>query len=82
MEAKTFLYLGIALGFIAGVILTVVIMRIRSLFVSSEVRRLRQEKKVLEKRLQEKNRHIDEMMGHAEKLAQDFERRRLEKGDH
>jgi len=42
------------------------------LFSSSEARRLRQEKQALEKRLHEKDKYIDEMMGHAEKLAHNF----------
>ncbi len=69
MEPETLFYIGIILGFIAGVVLTLIVVRIKSLFVSSEVKKLRQEKKGLEKRLLEKNRYIDDMLGHAEKLA-------------
>jgi uncharacterized membrane-anchored protein YhcB (DUF1043 family) len=79
MDAKTLFYIGIALGFIAGVLLTVIVVKVKSLFVSGEVTRLRQEKKSLEKRLHEKNKHIDEMMGHAERLAHDFNR--VKRGD-
>ncbi len=72
MDAKTLFYIGIILGFIGGVALTLVFVSVKSLFSTGEVRKLRQEKKALEKRIQEKNRHIDEMMGHAEQLARDF----------
>lgn len=69
MDAKTLFYIGIILGFMAGVLLTLIVVKVKSLFSSSEVRRLMQEKKALEKRIQEKDKYIDEMMGHAEKLA-------------
>lgn len=72
MEPKTLFYIGIILGFIGGTVLTLIIVKVKSLFVSGEVTKLRQEKKGLEKRLQQKNKHIDEMMGHAEKLAHDL----------
>ena len=75
MDTKTLFYIGIILGFIGGVALTLVFISVKSLFSAGEVRKLRQEKKSLEKRIQEKNRHIDEMMGHAEQLARDFTKR-------
>ena len=76
MEAKALFYIGIALGFLAGIIGTLIVVKVKSLFASTEVRRLREEKKALQKRLQEKNRYIDQMMGHAEKLANDFSRQK------
>jgi len=82
MEANTLFYIGISLGFLAGIILTLIFVKVKSLFASSEVRRLRQERKDLEKRLQEKNKHIDQMMGHAEKLAHDFSKQKRSEGDH
>ncbi len=69
MEPKTLFYIGITLGFIGGVILTLIVVKIKSLFASGEVKKLRHDKKGLEKRLVEKNRYIDEMMSHAERLA-------------
>jgi uncharacterized membrane-anchored protein YhcB (DUF1043 family) len=72
MDAKTLFYIGTFLGLIVGIILTFIFMKVRSLFSSSELRKLRQEKKMLERRIQEKDKYIDEMMGHAEKLAQNF----------
>lgn len=82
MDAKTLFYIGIILGFIAGIILTLIVVKVKSLFISSEVRRLRQEKKALENRLQEKNKYIDEMMGRAEKLAHDFSKQKRSERDH
>jgi len=82
MDAKTLFYIGTLLGFIAGIVLTLIVTKVRSLFASSEVRRLRQENKALEKRLQEKNRYIDEMMGHAKKLARDLSTQKRSEGNH
>jgi hypothetical protein len=72
MDEKTLFYIGLILGFVAGTLGTLIVVKVKSLFASSEVRRLRQEKKGLEKRLQEKDKYIHQMLGHAEKLAQDF----------
>ena len=72
MDAQTLFYIGIILGFIAGAALTMIVVKVKSLFSSSEAKRLKQEKKALEKRIQEKDKYIDQMMGHAEKLAHDF----------
>jgi hypothetical protein len=77
MDPKTLFYIGIALGLIGGVVLTLIVVKVKSLFSSSEVKRLSREKKNLEKRLQEKDRYIDEMMGHAEKLAHNFSTQKL-----
>jgi hypothetical protein len=82
MDAQTLFYVGLALGFIAGTLLTLFVVKIKSLFVSSEVRRLRQEKRSLEKRLLEKNKHIDDMLGRAAKLAQDFSKQKRSEEDH
>lgn len=76
MDAKTLFYIGIILGFMAGVLLTLIVVKVKSLFSSSEVRRLTQVKRSLEKRIQEKDKYIDEMMGHAEKLAHDVSARK------
>ena len=82
MDAKTLFYIGITLGFIGGIGLTLIVVKVKSLFASSEVRKLRQERKTLEKRLQEKNKYVDVMMGHAEKLAQDFSKQKPSDGRH
>lgn len=77
MDPKTLFYIGIILGLIGGVVLTLIVVKVKSLFSSSEVRRLSREKKNLEKRLQEKDKYIDEMMDHAEKLAHNFSSQNL-----
>lgn len=82
MDAKTLFYIGIILGFIAGVVLTLIVVKVKSLFSSSEVKRLTQEKKGLEKRIQEKDKYIDQMMGHTEKLAQNFSTQKPSDGKH
>jgi predicted PP-loop superfamily ATPase len=78
MDSKTLFYIGITLGFIGGIIATLIIVKVKSLFASGEVKKLRHEKKTLEKRLQEKNKYINEMMGHAEKLAVDVGKQKPE----
>jgi hypothetical protein len=82
MDAKTLFYIGIILGLIGGIVLTLIFMKVKSLFSSSEIRRLGREKKELEKRLQEKDKYIDEMMGHAEKLAHNFSAQKRSDGNH
>jgi uncharacterized membrane-anchored protein YhcB (DUF1043 family) len=69
MDSHSLFYIGIILGFLAGVLLAMIAVKTKSLFSSKETRRLRQEKQALEKRLHEKDKYIDEMMSHAEKLA-------------
>jgi hypothetical protein len=81
MDAQSLFFIGIILGFLAGVLITIIGVKTKSLFSSSEVRRLRQEKQALEKRLHEKDRYIGEMMGHAEKLAQDFSAHKSSQGN-
>lgn len=82
MDAKTLFYIGIILGLIGGIVLTLIFVKVKSLFSSTQVRRLSREKKDLEKRLREKDKHIDEMMGHAEKLAHNFSTQKLSDGKH
>ena len=82
MDTKALFYIGIILGFLAGIILTLIVVKVKSLFVSGEVRRLQHEKRALEKRLQEKNKYINEMMGHAEQLARSFNKQRESEKDH
>jgi hypothetical protein len=82
MDERTLFYIGIFLGFVFGVVLTLIVVKVKSLFSSSQVRELREEKKKLESRLQEKNKYIDEMMGRAEKLAHDFGKQKRDEGNH
>ena len=82
MDAQALFYIGIILGFIAGAVLTMIVVKVKSLFSSSEVKRLTQEKKALEKRIQEKDKYIDQMMGHAEKLAHNFSTQKPSNGKH
>ena len=77
MDAKTLFYIGIIFGLIGGIVLTLIFVKVKSIFSSGEVRRLSREKKDLEKRLQQKDKYIDEMMGHAETLAHNFTTQKL-----
>jgi len=47
MDAKMLFYIGIILGLMGGIVLTLIFVKVKSLFSSSQVRRLSREKKDL-----------------------------------
>ena len=70
MENPSFYFwIGLALGAVAGVVATLIYGKIRGLFAKSEVAKLRQENRTLKQRLDKKDKHIQEMMYHTEKIA-------------
>lgn len=70
MENPSFYFwVGLALGAAVGVVAALLYGRIRGFFASSEVARLRQENRTLKQRLDKKDKHIQEMMHHTEKIA-------------
>lgn len=70
MENPSFyLWIGLALGAVIGVAATLLYGKIRGLFAKSEVARLRKENRTLKQRLDNKDKHIQEMMHHTEKIA-------------
>ena len=71
MENPSFyLWVGLALGTLLGVAATLLYGKIRGLFAKSEVTRLRKENRSLKQRLEKKDKHIQEMMHHTEKIAE------------
>jgi len=64
-----YFWIGLALGAVAGVVATLIYGKIRGLFAKSEVAQLRQENRTLKQRLDKKDKHIQEMMYHTEKIA-------------
>ena len=71
MENPSFyLWIGLALGTVLGVAATLIYGKIRGLFAKSEVARLRKENRTLKQRLEKKDKHIQEMMHHTEKIAE------------
>ena len=64
-----YLWIGLALGAIVGAIAAVLYAKLRGFFSKSEVSQLRQENRTLKQRLEEKDKHIQEMMYHTEKIA-------------
>ncbi len=71
MENPSFyLWVGLALGTLLGVAATLLYGKIRGLFAKSEVTRLRKENRTLKQRLEKKDKHIQEMMHHTEKIAE------------
>jgi hypothetical protein len=71
MEIKTLDFLvGLSLGAILGVGLTLATARIRSWLGRSEVSRLKSENRALKRRMAEKDRHIGRMLTETERLAE------------
>ncbi|MGW8222458.1 MAG: hypothetical protein ACWGP1_09970 [Syntrophobacteria bacterium] len=70
MENPSFyLWIGLALGAVVGAGAAFLYVRIRGFFAKSEVSQLRQENRTLKQRLEKKDKHIQEMMYHTEKIA-------------
>ena len=70
MENPSFYFwIGTALGAVVGVVGTVIYGKIRGFFAKSQVAKLRQENRTLKQRLEKKDKHIQEMMYHTEKIA-------------
>jgi tRNA A37 N6-isopentenylltransferase MiaA len=65
--------IGVTVGILVGGLGLYVMVKIRGWFSSSEVRRLRQENRQMQKRLEQKDRHIDEMLRRAEEVAQEMQ---------
>ena len=64
-----FFWVGLGIGAVIGAAAALLYGKIRGFFASSEVTRLRQENRSLKQRLQKKDKHIQEMMYHTEKIA-------------
>lgn len=70
MENPNFYFwIGLALGVVVGAVGTFIFGKIRGFFAKSEVAKLRQENRTLKQRLEKKDKHIQEMMYHTEKIA-------------
>ncbi|MFP3869754.1 MAG: hypothetical protein ACLFVT_02585 [Syntrophobacteria bacterium] len=68
-DPRFYFWIGLALGVVLGVGAMLFYGKIRGLFAGSEVARLRQENRTLRQRLEKKDKHIQEMMEHTEKVA-------------
>lgn len=70
-------FLGMGTGLILGSGLTLVIIKIKGLFMGSEMKRLREENRHLQRRLEEKDRHIGRMLTETEKLVEGISQIRI-----
>jgi len=71
MEIKPLdFFLGLSLGAILGVGLTLAVIKLRGWLGHSEAGRLKSENRTLKRRLAEKDRHIGRMLSETERLAQ------------
>ncbi|MBM4287314.1 MAG: hypothetical protein FJ135_04040 [Deltaproteobacteria bacterium] len=69
--------LGLGTGLVLGVGLTLALARFKSLFKSSEVKKLHEEVRHLKRRLEEKDRHVARMLVETEKLVQGLSQIRI-----
>jgi hypothetical protein len=71
MEIKALdFFLGVSLGAILGVGLTLAAIKVRGWLGHSEAGRLKSENRTLKRRLAEKDRHIGRMLNETERLAE------------
>ena len=64
-----YFWVGLGAGAVVGAAAALLYGKIRGLFASSEVTKLRQENRTLRQRIEKKDKHIQEMMYHTEKIA-------------
>lgn len=63
-------FLGLGTGLVLGAGLTLATLKIKGLFGNSELKKLREEVRILQRRLDEKDRHVARMLVETEKLVQ------------
>ncbi|UCG11873.1 MAG: hypothetical protein JSU72_15335 [Deltaproteobacteria bacterium] len=68
-DPRFYFWIGLILGAVVGMGGALLYGRFRGLFAGSESKRLRQEIRTLKQRLENKDKHIQEMMHHTEKIA-------------
>jgi cell division protein ZapA (FtsZ GTPase activity inhibitor) len=76
MDGRFDFFIGLVLGLLMGGLAIYAMVKIRGWFTSSELQQVRKENRQLQKRLEQKDRHIDEMLKRAEKVAQDMQKGR------
>ena len=68
-DPSFYFWVGLILGAVVGALLALLYGKIRGLFAGSELSKLRQDNRTLRQRLEKKDKHIQEMMYHTEKIA-------------
>jgi len=64
-----YLWIGLALGTVLGLAASLIYVKIRGFFAKSEASRLKKENRSLKQRLEKKDKYIQEMLYHTEKIA-------------
>ena len=64
-----YLWIGLALGAVVGLAASMVYVKVRGFFAKSEASRLKKENRSLKQRLEKKDKYIQEMLYHTEKIA-------------
>ncbi len=63
-------FLGLGTGLVLGAGITLATIKIKGMFKNSELKKLREEVRSLQRRLEEKDRHVARMLVETEKLVQ------------
>ena len=68
-DPRFYFWVGLVLGAVVGLGATLLYAKIRGFFAGSEIARLRQENRALKQRIEKKDKYIQEMLHHTEKIA-------------
>jgi gas vesicle protein len=68
-DPRFYFWVGLVIGAVVGVAATLLYAKIRGLFASSEIGRLRKDNRALKQRIEKKDKYIQEMLQHTEKIA-------------
>ena len=68
-DPRFYFWVGLVIGSVAGVLAALFYGKIRGLFSGSEIERLRKENRALKQRIEKKDKYVQEMLHHTEKIA-------------
>ena len=68
-DPRFYFWIGLVIGAVVGVVAALLYGKIRGLFSGSETERLRKENRALKQRIEKKDKYVQEMLHHTEKIA-------------